>query len=779
VKIAITILALLSSQVAFTQASFVDVTVEKGFLGFEPAFEYGCGVAAADYDEDGHIDLYVLSDAQSPNYLYHNNGDGTFTIVENGLSVNMLSRAALWFDFNGDHLLDLFVAGDCFDGIGSCKDEDNLMLFKQLPNGSFEDVTSLSGLLTGKDFMGAFGGVATGDINNDGYLDLIIVMWEGDLTLYLNNGDGTFSDISTSSGIWNPARYWQPLIFDLNQNGWADIYLTVDSFENVFWSNNQDNTFEEIGALVNLNNDWDCMGIGIGDFDNDDDMDIYISNIQSNTKHNVLLQNNGEITEMYFEDIAIDAGVDQGGWGWGVTFIEANNDGFLDLAATNGWSASPGGDQSKLWKNIGDGIFIDISDNSGFNNSLEATTLISFDYDRDGDLDMVQTLKMDQFGGMRLLENQLNVSENFPNYLVIKPRMMGSNHWGIGSVVKIRIGTDIQTRPITAGISYYGQEPAEAFFGLGDAYTVDEVTIVWPGGTETGVSAILANQVVTITDANVLHAPGNVLASQSENLSIILSWGHMSTNETEFVIERSLDLNFSKVVNFSIDNSSKTFTDIELDPFTAYYYRIKASNGEINSKASNIVSVTTDSGEVIDAPTDLTGVVNSETSITLKWTDNADNEIGYTVQRSLFNTFNKFVEYDLTDNTSMFRNSNIEPNTTYYYRVRAYGTGSHSAFGNTVNLTTNVLLGLETDDYEVIVYPNPTDGTFRIKFPYDFQGGLEVNLMNETGQNILKWKFQNQSEASQHIFPVLLPVGMYFLLIKSSERVTVHNLLLD
>ena len=72
------------------------------------------------------------------------------------------------------------------------------MLFKQFPNGSFEDVTIQSGLLTGKDFMGAFGGVATGDINNDGYLDLIIVMWEGDLTLYLNNGDGTFSDISTS-----------------------------------------------------------------------------------------------------------------------------------------------------------------------------------------------------------------------------------------------------------------------------------------------------------------------------------------------------------------------------------------------------------------------------------------------------------------------------------------------------------------------------------------------------------------------------------------------------
>ena len=779
VKIVGSICGILISLLLFGQVSFIDVTSSKGFRNFQPAFEYGCGVTATDYNEDGQIDLYVMSDRNSPNRLYQNNGNGLFSEVDIGVSTDMLSRAALWFDFDGDHLLDLFVAGDCFDQQGSCVDADNMRLFRQLPNGTFEDVSETSGILTGREFTGAFGGISAGDINNDGYLELLTVMWEGDITLYLNNGDGTFSDITWSSGMLNPARYWQPSFFDFDQNGWTDIYLNVDSFENLYWENNQDNTFTEIGSQLNLNLDWDCMGMGLGDFDNDDDMDIYISNILSSSENNALLQNNSEENSLYFNEIGVQAGVGEGGWGWGVTFMEADNDGFLDVAATNGWHANTGFDRSKIWKNKGDGTFDDISVDAGFNENLEASTLISFDYDRDGDLDLAQTLKRDQEGGIRLFENQLNTSEDFGNYLVIKPRMLGSNHWAIGSLVKIRIGTEIQTRPITAGISYYGQEPSEAFFGLGDAIEVDEVTIVWPGGEETIVSSFDANQVMTITDSEELHAPGNLIASQEDNLSIALTWGHMSTNESSFMIERSLLDDFSDLMEISISADSKTYIDEALDPFTTYYYRVRAENSGSTSNFSQIASVMTDSGITINAPSALTGEVISETAVSLLWVDNADNEIGFAVQRSLSSNFNEYVEYDLAENTTSFINSNTEPNTEYHYRVRANGDGSLSDFGNKISLTTVVVLGLKQTEDDVVVYPNPSSDAFQLMFSKDFGDELEVTLINEQGQNISYWHFQNLAEAAQFVYPITGQSGVYFIKIKSARSEVVKRILAD
>ncbi len=589
------LLALLSSYIGISQAQFTDVTSSKSFPTFSPAYVFGSGVSAADYDNDGDVDLYISSNGDSNNVLYKNLGDGNFELVESVVSIGTNSRTALWFDYNGDHLLDLLVAGDCHGASGPCPDEDYIRLFEQFQDGTFQEVTAQSGLVSGKEVEGIFGGVAAGDIDNDGYLDLVFDYWNGNVFLFKNNGDGTFEDISEEMGISKLSDYWQPLIFDISGNGWSDIYLTVDNDPNLLWKNNADGSFEEVGENLGLDNTHNDMGACFGDFDNDDDLDIYITNIERDLpgKHNALFENKSDGEQLLFDEVSKSAGVSAGGWGWGITFMDADNDMLLDLAATNGpVDMYDIDDKAKFWKNNGDLTFTDISADARFNTNLDATTLISLDYDRDGDLDMVQTLKEDQDPvAIKLLENQLNTTPSFGNYLVVKPRMNGSNHWAIGSKVSIKVGSVVQSRAITAGNSFYGQEPAEAFFGLGENTTVDEITIVWPGGAKTTITEVAGNQIITVNDSDILHAPGLLTAEDLDLDGTRLSWGHMSTNETEFIIERSHLEDFSTFDTFQVDANSNNFTDEEVLVSLTFYYRVMSSDGTNQSGYSNVVSI--------------------------------------------------------------------------------------------------------------------------------------------------------------------------------------------
>jgi len=584
--------------ITISQVQFTDVSSSKGFVSFNPVSKFGSGVAAADYDNDGDIDLYILSDESSTNMLYRNAGNGDFELLQSEVSVLMNSRAALWFDYNGDHLLDLIVAGDCLGNSDPCPDQNHLLLFKQTQNESFENVTSQSGLVSGRNIQGIFGGMATGDINNDGFLDLIMGYWNGDVHLFLNNGNGGFEEISENLGLSKLSRYWQPLIFDINGNGWPDIYLTVDNDPNLLWRNNANGSFDEVGAELGLDNNHNDMGICLGDFDNDDDLDIYISNIERDLdgKHNALFENIGSGAQVAFSEVSKTAGVSSGGWGWGITFLDADNDMLLDLAATNGpVDTYPINDKSKFWKNNGDKTFTDISSSARFNSDQDGTTLISLDYDRDGDLDLLQTLKENQAPvPVKLLENQLNTSSEFGNYLVVKPRMNGTNHWAIGTKISVKTGTDIQSRAVTSGGSFYGQEPAEAFFGLGTITLVDEVSVTWPGGAKSTFSNVSSNQILIVEDMAILHKPGLLTAEVSETLKPELKWGHMSTRETEFIIERAESLDFNDFSSFKIAADKYSFTDEDTPNSGIFYYRIKASDGIEQSGYSNIASANLD-----------------------------------------------------------------------------------------------------------------------------------------------------------------------------------------
>ena len=522
----------LGSICVLNSQNFTDVTLTSGVIDVTSTSNildsFGSGASIADFDNDGDLDVFVGTEFGLTNLLYQNLGNNQFQEVAVALGINSTykNRAALWLDYDGDQLLDLLLLGDCLGVDSTCEDRVSVFLYKQNSDGSFTEISN-SGLEFGDRYSvpdvsdALVGGVASGDINNDGYLDVIVTVWGKEaigakMSFFLNNQDGTFTDISVSSnlGLTFASRY-QPIFYDFNYDGYLDIYINVDFGANEFWLNNGDNTFNDIAGDIGADNAFNEMGMTIGDYDNDGDMDIYSTNITADDngtfEYNILLKNDWSATnQLGFTEVSNTLNIAESGWDWGTTFFDANNDGFLDLASTNGWSGSWGPDSSKFWLNVDGVLFSDNSNDSGFNDTLKAASLLAFDMDRDGDLDLLQSIKDNgKFLPIRLYENNINLSLNPNNYLVIKPRMNGANHFGIGAVVKINYDNGkTAMRIITAGTSFYGQEPAEAFFGLSNNTIVNEIRVEWPDNTTTVVQDIAANQIITITNDSVLNTDG-------------------------------------------------------------------------------------------------------------------------------------------------------------------------------------------------------------------------------------------------------------------------------
>lgn len=513
------------------QVTFVEVGVSRGILPYQMADGMGAGIAAADYDNDGFVDVFAATAAGTPDQLYHNLGNGQFEEIATSVQLDSTDdhRSSLWFDYDGDSDLDLLVTTDVTGSATAYR------LYRQDADGQFQDVTLAAGLFIPPVNPGVHhrGGVCAGDLNQDRYLDLVAAVWNGPIHVFLNNRDGTFTDISASSNIGAPCIpgdtcpfAHQPMLADFNQDGWLDLYVAVDFAPNQLWINQKNGTFIDVAAAVGADNAMNDMGMTLGDYDNDGDVDIYVTNIFDTDpqtmlpEHNILLRNDtvGSGLNLSFTEVSVSLGVDYGGWGWGTTFMDCDNDGRLDIAATNGWRSGEDylQDSSRFYLNTGGNPvgFSDASKTVQFNDTHYGSCLISFDFDRDGDLDLMQTCQVNTANPtlIRLLENQSAARGGNGSFLVVKPRMNGPNHLAIGAIVRITADGLNMIRLITAGTSYLGQEPAEAFFGLGTAILVDSLIIDWPDGSRTTLNNVLPNQVVTVTHGGFgdLDADGDI-----------------------------------------------------------------------------------------------------------------------------------------------------------------------------------------------------------------------------------------------------------------------------
>jgi hypothetical protein len=499
----------------------------------------GPGIAFYDYDNDGWLDIFLVNGTkqegfpagQEPtNHLYHNNRDGTFTDVTEKARLHHTGwgYGVCLGDYDNDGYDDLFLT---YFGKN--------VLYRNNGDGTFTDVTEKAGLQQSGTRFGT--GCTFVDYNRDGNLDLFISRYmDLDLaktpvagasryctykgvpvacgplslnkefcSLYHNNGDGTFTDVTEKAGIRLPGgRYGLGAVaFDYNNDGWPDIFVACDSTPNLLFRNNHDGTFTDVAmeAGVAVNGDGQeqaNMGVAVGDYDGDGWLDLFLPHFSDDTP--LLLRNmKGE----FFDDLTNAAGlaVNTQFVCWGVDFADLDNDGWLDLFHVTG-TVYPEVEkvypdyrfktQRVVYRNLGNGSFEEVSELCGpAVLAPHSSRGCAFgDFNNDGNLDI---LIMNMSQPPSLLKNE-NRSSN--HWLVVKAMGTRSNRSAIGARVAVTAGGRQQIREVLSGSSYLSQSDLRQHFGLGEAKKADRIEVRWPSGLVERLDSVEANQFVTIRE---------------------------------------------------------------------------------------------------------------------------------------------------------------------------------------------------------------------------------------------------------------------------------------
>ena len=496
--IRVLILFLLFSNLVNAQLAFDDVAAQIGVNYSYGDSEYGGGVSFADFDNDGWDDITYTSD-NGDNIYFLKNNDGQFNLVSfTGISNTSKTKQVIWVDYDNDGDKDLFVTA--LEGKNSFYINDGEM--------NFTDISSTIGIFQTDLFTY---GASFGDIDNDGDLDLFISNRSPlDHNYLYRNDSGTYVDITNSSGISLEGQLsFCSIFFDYDKDGLQDIYVSNDKEENInrLYRNLGDGVFQDVSDFSNAGIDISAMSTTLGDFNNDGWFDIYITNTPfsqiSSIIGNVLLKNNGDGT---FTNIATETGTSFDSLGWGSVFLDADNDGLLDLYVSSSLDGSAQFLSSAFYHQQNDETFI-IPQDIGFSSDLrESYSNAIGDINNDGKPEIVV---------VNDTENNFlwqNNSSNLNNWLKVKLEGVISNRDGIGNTIEINIGGQSQYRYTLAGEGYLSQNSFYEFFGLANATEVDYVKVTW---TATGESEIInniaANQAITIKEGSgVLSSVNNL-----------------------------------------------------------------------------------------------------------------------------------------------------------------------------------------------------------------------------------------------------------------------------
>jgi hypothetical protein len=496
------------------------------------------GLALIDYDSDGHLDIYfvnsltvdlVKSNEKTRSALYRNNGDGSFTDVTDKAGVGNVGwgMGAAIGDYNNDGFEDIYV---------TCLGPNRL--FKNNGNGTFTDATKTAGVgdarwSTGASFV---------DYDNDSRLDLFVSNYvdfdinhlpefgkgkqcqyksipvqcgprglpgAGD-TLYHNNGDGTFTDVSKKAGVADMDGYYGlgVIASDFDMDGLVDIYVANDSTPNFLYRNQGDGTFKDVGFIsgsaVNENgSEQGSMGVTVGDYDHDGKFDLFVTNFAD--EYNTLYRG----TERFsFVDVSYAARVAAASLvyvGWGTKFFDYDSDGWVDLFVANGhvYPQLENYRQRKLLhKNNRNGTFVEVSVQAGAPlMEQRASRGAAFgDLDNDGDVDVVLN---DLDGPPQLLRND---GGNANNSVLIKTIGTKSNRSGIGARVRVVAGDLTQMDEVRSGDSYLSQSDLRLHFGLEKRAKIDLVEIRWPSGAVDKITNASINKVLTVKEGQGIVA---------------------------------------------------------------------------------------------------------------------------------------------------------------------------------------------------------------------------------------------------------------------------------
>jgi hypothetical protein len=452
--------------------TFKDVTDRSGLADVG----WGMGVAAGDFDNDGRTDLYVT--CLGPNRLYRNNGDGTFADVtlRAGVSDPRWSTGAAFVDYDNDGRLDLFVA--------------NYVDFQldRLPEFGKGKTCQYKGVAVQ---CGPRGLPGAGD------------------SLFRNNGDGTFTDVSKKAGVADPQGFYGlgVVCSDFDEDGLTDIFVANDSTPNFLYKNNGDGTFKDVGFVsgtaVNENgSEQGSMGVTVGDYDHDGKFDVFVTNFAD--EYNTLYKG-GE--RLNFSDVSYAAKLAEVALplvGWGTEFFDYDNDGWVDLFVANGhvYPQLENYKQRKLLhRNNRDGTFTETAVQAGapLLEKRAARGTAFGDMDNDGDVDVVVG---DLDGPPQVLRND---GGNAAGGAVLI-RLVGTraNRDAVGARVKISAGDLVQMDEVRSGASYISHSDLRLHFGVGARTKIDSIEVRWPGGAVEKISGAPANKILTIKEGQGL-----------------------------------------------------------------------------------------------------------------------------------------------------------------------------------------------------------------------------------------------------------------------------------
>ena len=496
------------------------------------------GVGLLDYDGDGYLDIYVVNGAAIPslekdgpqykNRLYHNNGDGTFTDVTDkaGVGGSGYGMGVAIGDYDNDGWPDIFLANVTGN-----------QLFHNNGDGTFTDVTAKAGVGGGTYKGRKMWSVSAAwlDYNNDGLLDLFVtnyVEWEVNHdpvclagkersycdpkwykplpdTLYRNNGDGTFTDVSVETGIASHlGKGMGVAVADFDGDGYPDIFVANDKSPNFLFHNLGGKKFEEIGEAANVALSADgqplsSMGVDFRDVHNDGRPSIWYTALENETFP--LLHYNRDNS---FDDVTASSGV---AWptmkmsGWGNGIYDFDNDGWKDLFVARGHvldnservMSFPYPQPNSILRNLGKGRFEDASARAGQDFQVPAVHRgAAFgDLFNDGHIDAVVTA----LNGP--LEVFRNVTQNKNHWIELQLRGTNSNRMGIGARVKItgQDGTK-QYNHVTTSVGYSSSSDSRVHFGLGASASVREIEILWPSGTRQQLRDVPSDQILKVEE---------------------------------------------------------------------------------------------------------------------------------------------------------------------------------------------------------------------------------------------------------------------------------------
>ena len=437
------------------------VVVEGDFGDGE---QYGCGIGWIDLDDDGDVDLVCVGGPVGKVGIFENDGSGHFTERTRGSGLPLLDRCSgvSAADYDGDMDLDLLITRWHHDS----------RLFRNDGGFTFTDVSLESGI---SGHPGAGMAASWGDVDGDGWIDLYICHRtgsDGDMArnlMFMNNGNGTFTETAQSMGIDHAGATIQSILSDLDRDGDLDLYLSTDKGSVEGHSNELFRNDGGVFSLVEGSNAdvvIDSMGVAVGDFDRNGFLDIYCTNVPSG---NPLLMNLGD---MVFFDAAGIAGVESFSTGWGTRFVDFDNDNDLDL-----WVCNMMNHPDRLYLNDGPWPCMDVASQAGVENQANSYGLAFADIDDDGDLDAAVT---NHEGRVRLFINH-HSNLNHSMRLRIIGSTTGNTH-AIGSMIEAHMDGILELREISISNNYKSQDELLQHLGMGDLDAIDMLQVQWPGG---------------------------------------------------------------------------------------------------------------------------------------------------------------------------------------------------------------------------------------------------------------------------------------------------------